>query len=224
MHYWANSKSEGYPFISKMQITRITIIEDNEFVKDGFAQIINSHDLYKVVNTYTNCFDALKNLRRDMPDLVIIDMELPKMHGIEGIKRILREKPKTTILVVSVHEDSKMVFDALCAGATGYLTKDTDAEGLLGAIGEILKGGAPMSSKIASMVVKSFQRNQNSPLSERETDVLVLLSKGKTYHSIAETLFISVETVKTHIRNIYQKLHVSNKTDALIKAEKERLI
>ena len=127
-------------------------------------------------------------------------------------------------MVVSVHEDSKLVFEALCAGASGYLTKDTDHIRLLNAIDEVLSGGAPMSSKIASLVVKSFQRNLNSPLSDRETDVLTLLAKGKTYHSIADELFISVETVKTHIRNIYQKLHVTNKTEALKKAAKDKLI
>ncbi|MDF7817612.1 response regulator transcription factor [Runella sp. MFBS21] len=205
-------------------VTRITVIEDNEAVKDGLALIIGSQQRFQVVNTYTNCIDALKNLRRDMPDLVLIDLELPGMHGIEGIKRILRERPHTTLLVVSVHEDSKLVFEALCAGASGYLTKDTDHIRLLNAIDEVLSGGAPMSSKIASLVVKSFQRNLNSPLSDRETDVLTLLSKGKTYHSIADELFISVETVKTHIRNIYQKLHVTNKTEALKKAVKDKLI
>lgn len=205
-------------------VTRITVIEDNEAVKDGLALIIGSQQRFQVVNTYTNCIDALKNLRKDIPDLVLIDLELPGMHGIEGIKRILRERPHTTLLVVSVHEDSKLVFEALCAGASGYLTKDTDHIRLLNAIDEVLSGGAPMSSKIASLVVKSFQRNLNSPLSDRETDVLTLLSKGKTYHSIADELFISVETVKTHIRNIYQKLHVTNKTEALKKAVKDKLI
>lgn len=212
------------PLLSMSDLIKIVIIEDNEPVKDGFALIINSQEKYSVVNTYTNCQDALRNLKKDSPDLVITDLELPGMHGVEGIKRILKEKPNTIILVISVHEDSRMVFDALCAGAMGYLTKDTDNIRLLNAIEELLHGGAPMSSKIAMMVVKSFQRNLNSPLSDRETDVLSLLSKGKTYHSIADALFISVETVKTHIRNIYQKLHVTNKTEALKKAEQEKLI
>ena len=205
-------------------VTKITVIEDNEAVKDGLAHIIGSQQRFQVVNTYTNCMDALKNLKRDAPDLVLIDLELPGMLGIEGIKRILRERPYTTILVISVHEDGKLVFEALCAGASGYLTKDTDHIRLLNAIDEVLSGGAPMSSKIASLVVKSFQRNLNTPLSDRETDVLTLLAKGKTYHSIADELFISVETVKTHIRNIYQKLHVTNKTEALKKAAKDKLI
>jgi DNA-binding NarL/FixJ family response regulator len=204
--------------------TKIIIIEDNEAVKEGLALIIGSQARFQVVNTYTTCMDALRNLKKDAPDLVLIDLELPGMNGIEGIKRILRERPYTTILVISVHEDGKYVFDALCAGAAGYLTKDTDHIRLLNAIDEVLSGGAPMSSKIASMVVKSFQRNLHSPLSERETDVLTLLAKGRTYFSIGEELFISVETVKTHIRNIYQKLHVTNKTEALKKAAKDKLI
>ncbi len=205
-------------------LTRVVLIEDNNDVREGFKEIIGTHAEYVVVNDYPSCVPALKKLSSDKPDLVIIDLEMPEMHGIEGIKRIKKARPKTVILVVSVHEDSKMVFDALVAGAMGYLTKDTDPEGLIKALDELMKGGAPMSSKIASLVVKSFQRSQDTPLSERETEVLALLSKGKTYHSIADDLFISMETVKTHIRNIYQKLHVNNKTDALIVAEKDNLI
>ncbi len=205
-------------------LCRVVLIEDNKEVREGFKTIIESHSDYVVVNDYGTCPPALKQLSTDKPDLVIIDLEMPEMHGIEGIKRIKKAKPKTIILVVSVHEDSKMVFDALVAGAMGYLTKDTDPEGLLKALDELRRGGAPMSSKIASLVVKSFQRSHDTPLSERETEVLVLLSKGKTYHSIADELFISMETVKTHIRNIYQKLHVNNKTDALLIAEKDKLI
>jgi DNA-binding NarL/FixJ family response regulator len=205
-------------------VNKLIIIEDNEIVKDGLAMIISSQQRFEVVATYTNCMDALKNLKKTTPDLVLIDLELPGMHGVEGIKRILRERPHTVVLVVSVYEDSKLVFDALCAGAAGYLTKDTDHVRLLNALDEVMNGGAPMSSKIASMVVRSFQRNLNSPLSDRETDVLMLLAKGKTYHSIGDDLFISVETVKTHIRNIYQKLHVTNKTEALKKATLEKLI
>ena len=205
-------------------LTRVVLIEDNKEVREGFRTIIESHADYVVVNDYGSCPPALKQLDKDKPDLIIIDLEMPEMHGIEGIKRIKKARPKTIILVVSVHEDSKMVFDALVAGAMGYLTKDTDPEGLLRALEELLRGGAPMSSKIASLVVKSFQRSHETPLSERETEVLVLLSKGKTYHSIADELFISMETVKTHIRNIYQKLHVNNKTDALLIAEKDKLI
>ncbi len=203
---------------------RVVLIEDNKEVREGFKTIIESHSDYVVVNDYGTCPPALKHLSTDKPDLVIIDLEMPEMHGIEGIKRIKKAKPKTIILVVSVHEDSKMVFDALVAGAMGYLTKDTDPEGLLKALDELRRGGAPMSSKIASLVVKSFQRSHDTPLSERETEVLVLLSKGKTYHSIADELFISMETVKTHIRNIYQKLNVHTQVDLVTKTIREQLI
>lgn len=207
-----------------MKPARITIIEDNETFREGLTLIIGSQHRFVVVNTYSNCIEALRHLKADKPDLVLIDLGLPGMSGIEGIKRILREAPNTICMIVSVHEDSKMVFDSLMAGASGYMTKDIDHAKLIAAIDEILAGGAPMSSQIASLIVKSFQKKKTDILSDREMDVLMLLAKGQTYFSISEALFISTETVKTHIRNIYQKLHVNSKTEALRVAEKEGLI
>lgn len=204
--------------------TRIIIVEDNEVVKDGFALILNSFNKYFVVNTYTNCEDALKNLKKDSPDIVLMDLELPGMNGIQGIREIKKAMPRAEIIVISVYENNHLVFDALVSGASGYITKNTSHIELLNAIEEVLAGGAPMSTKIAKMVVQSFQRNTNSPLSPRESEVLDLLSKGKTYTMIAEELFITKETAKSHIKNIYSKLQVSSKSEALAVAKKNKLI
>jgi DNA-binding NarL/FixJ family response regulator len=204
--------------------TRITIVEDNEAVREGFALIINSINKYFVVNTYENCEDAIKDLHKDKPEIILMDLELPGMSGIEGIGKIKKLMPSVRIIVNTVYENSDLVFQALCAGAEGYLTKNTNHTELLEAIDEVIQGGAPMSTKIASMVVHSFQKNPNSPLSPRETQVLELLAKGKSYSIIAAELFVTKETAKSHIKNIYSKLQVNSKSEAIAKATQEKLI
>ena len=203
---------------------RIEIVEDNDVVRDGLKLLINSMSNHVVVGAYISCEQELKNLDKDMPDVILMDLDLPGMSGIEGIKRIKKRTPEIHILVITVHEDSDMVFDALCAGASGYITKNANHSRLLDAIDEIQKGGAPMSSNIARMVVGSFQKNYNSPLTARETEVLELLAKGKSYTVIADELFIHKETVKSHIKNIYFKLQVNSKADALEYARKNKFI
>jgi DNA-binding NarL/FixJ family response regulator len=203
---------------------RICIVEDDHLIRDGFALLINSTYGYYVVNTYSNCEDALKNLASDNPDVILMDIELPGMNGIEGIERIKKLRPKVNIIVVTVYDNDQLVFQALCAGAGGYLTKNMQPARLLEAIKDIQEGGAPMSTNIARMVVSSFQKNRNSPLTPRETEVLELLAKGKSYSSIAEQLFVDKETIRTHIKNIYWKLEVHSKAEAIEKALKNKLI
>ena len=146
------------------------------------------------------------------------------MNGISGIYEIKKRMPGIEVIVNSIYEDSELVFQALCAGASGYITKNSNHNELLDAIEEVMSGGAPMSSRIAKMVVESFQKNPNSPLSPRETEVLELLSKGKSYSLIAKDLFITKETAKSHIKNIYSKLQVNSKSEAIAKAMQEKLI
>ena len=202
----------------------ITIVEDNVIVKDGYELLINSMSKHKVVSTYTTCEKAIKHIKEDDPDVILMDLELPGMHGIEGIKHIRKILPDVNIIVITVHENSELVFESLCAGANGYITKSSHYNKVLDAIDEIMNGGAPMSTNIARMVVESFQKNQNSPLSSRETEVLELLSRGKSYSTIANELFIHKETVKSHIKNIYYKLQVNSKADAIEKALKNKFI
>lgn len=206
------------------QTIRICIVEDDNLIRDGFALLINSTYGYKIVNTYQRCEDAIRNLETDLPDVVLMDINLPGMSGIDGIARIKKLRPKTNIIVVTVYEDDELVFKSLCAGAGGYLTKNMQPGKLLEAIRDIQEGGAPMSTNIARMVVASFQKNRNSPLTARETEVLELLAKGKSYTSIADQLFVDKETIRTHIKNIYWKLEVHSKAEAIEKATRDRLI
>ncbi|MCB0645809.1 MAG: response regulator transcription factor [Saprospiraceae bacterium] len=203
---------------------RIVIIEDNEQLNEAFATIINFSDKFRVAGQYFNCEDAIKNIARDKPDVVLMDLELPGISGVEGTKQIRRIFPKALVLIVSVYENSEMVFNALCAGASGYLTKNTSSRNLIDAIQELLDGGAPMSISIARMVVGSFQKAAVSILSDRETEVLTLLAQGKSYKSIGESLHISRNTIKFHIKNIYEKLEVNTREAAILSASEKKYI
>lgn len=205
-------------------VNRIVIIEDNDIVREGLQILISSLSQHQVVGVYESCEDAIRNLENDNPEVVLMDIELPGMNGIEGTRQIKKIHPEINILVLTVHDDNEMVFQALVAGATGYITKNAPHNKILDAISEVKSGGAPMSSKIARMVVESFRRNQNSPLSPRETEVLELLAEGKSYSVIANELFIHKETVKSHIKNIYYKLQVNSKAAAIEFARKNKLI
>ncbi|HMS69295.1 MAG TPA: response regulator transcription factor [Saprospiraceae bacterium] len=203
---------------------RIVIIEDNLQLNEAFATIVNFSENFRVAGKYLNCEDAIKNIFKDKPDVVLMDLELPGMNGVEGTKQIRKLLPKTLILIVSVYENSEMVFNALCAGASGYITKNTTSKILIESIQELLDGGAPMSISIARMVVSSFQKAANSILSDRETEVITLLAQGKSYKSIGETLYISRNTIKFHIKNIYEKLEVNNREDAISLASEKKYI
>ncbi|MCB0488360.1 MAG: response regulator transcription factor [Cyclobacteriaceae bacterium] len=204
---------------------RVLIIEDDPEIRSSFAMIVDSSQKFTVVNSYGNCEDAIKHLHTDKPDIVLMDVELPGgMNGIQGTKIIKEKSPNSDIIMVTVYEDSEMVYEALKSGASGYITKSANYMELLTALEEITKGGAPMSSKIARMVIDNFHLNPNSPLTKRETEILQLIAEGKTYTQISEELFISKETSKTHIKNIYSKLQVRSKSEAIAKANQDKLI
>lgn len=202
----------------------ITVIEDNPEVKNILSEYIKSSPSLFLAGTYTSCEEAIKNLKEDKPRIVLMDIDLPGMNGIEGTKKIKSLSPGTDVIIITVFENSEHVFAALCAGASGYLTKNIKSDELLPSIEECLNGGAPMSMKIAKMVVGSFQRSSKSPLTERETEVLSFLSNGKSYNTIAGLLNISKDTVKYHIKNIYIKLQVDNREDAINVASKQKFI
>lgn len=203
---------------------RVLLIEDDAEIRASFTLIVNSSANFQVVNSYPSCEDAIKHLNSDRPDYILMDIELPGMNGIKGTKYIKDRNPHIEIVMVTVYEDSDLVFEALKAGASGYITKSANHTELLNALDEIIRGGAPMSSKIARLVIENFHINPNSPLTKRETEILSLISEGKTYTQISEELFISKETAKTHIKNIYAKLQVNCKSEALAKAAMEKLI
>jgi DNA-binding NarL/FixJ family response regulator len=209
----------------------VAIVEDNHTIRDGLAVLINGTNGYKCIGTYYDCESFLNNLDKLNPDVVLMDIALPGMNGIEGIKIAVEKKPDLNVLMLTVHEESDKVFDALCAGACGYLVKKTPPLRLLEAIKEVSEGGSPMSSRIARQVINAFKDVNPSEeertcynLSTREIEVLNLLAVGNNYQEIANDLFISVDTVRHHIRNIYKKLHVHSSSEAVAKAIRKRLI
>lgn len=202
----------------------VIIIEDNELVNKVFCENIDASENFYIKNTYYNAEDAIANFRNDLPDLVLMDIELPNMDGIQCTKELKKIKQDTVIIMMTVYENSETVFDALCAGASGYLTKNASSEKLLSALEEASMGGAPMSINIAKMVVQSFQKAPETVLTERETEVLTMLSKGSSYKTIAIALDISINTIKYHIKNMYDKLQVHTKEDAIKEASNRKYI
>lgn len=204
---------------------KIVIIEDNVEVSSGLQFLINFSEVYQVVGTFESCEKALAALPELLPDIILMDVDLPGMNGIEGTKVVKSRYPNMEILIVTVFENSDRVFDALCAGASGYITKNSGTKLMIEAIDEMVKGGAPMSANIARMVVNSFNKNSKpNILTAREQEILQLLSKGKSYKSISNALEIGLTTVKFHLKNIYIKMQVSNKEDAIDKALKNNWV
>jgi DNA-binding NarL/FixJ family response regulator len=202
----------------------VTIVEDDDDLRENLVFLIDSSSDFCCASAYRDCETALAGIADDRPDIVLMDIGLPGMSGIEGIREIKKKLPIQNIVVLTVYDDDNLVFDALCAGAGGYLIKGMPPEKLLEAVREAHDGGAPMSASIARLVVRSFQMEPHSPLTQREKDILAQLCKGMSYKMIANTLFISQDTVRSHIRHIYQKLQVRSKSEAVAKALKERLV
>ncbi|MBL7920375.1 MAG: response regulator transcription factor [Bacteroidia bacterium] len=208
---------------NKTPIT-VVIIEDDETIRNGFTYLINTTQNYKVLNSYSNVEDALVNLVNDKPQVILLDIELPGIKGIDAIPKIKNILPKTYILMLTVYENEDNVFNALTKGASGYLTKSDNTEKIIDAIQEVVDGGAPMSMNIAKIVIKSFHKNQNSPLTKRETEILEQIAAGKSRSKIAKQMFIDLETVKSHIKNIYVKLNVHSREDAIKEAKNNKYI
>ncbi|MEZ4995501.1 MAG: response regulator transcription factor [Saprospiraceae bacterium] len=202
----------------------IVIIEDDEEIRQTLALIIGGTNGFFCAATYPNAELALEDLAEHTADVYLVDIELPGISGIEAVSRIKQFKPKVDCLMLSIRQDDEAVFNSIRSGASGYLLKDTPPARLLQAIEEVHRGGAPMSMQIARRVLQSFYSFHPSPLSERESEVLKLLSEGLNYRSIAGKLYLSPYTVKTHIKNIYSKLHVHTRAEAVKKAIKDKLI
>jgi DNA-binding NarL/FixJ family response regulator len=203
---------------------RIVLVEDDPIIREAFTTLVNQSEDYSIEKAYSNAEDAIKNISSDNSDIYLMDIELPGMNGIEAISKIKLVNAKIRVVVVTVYENDELVFKALCEGASGYLTKNIPPQKLIDSLKELEGGGAPMSTNIARMVVSSFHRNRQSPLSARELEVLELLASGKSYSSIADQLFVDKETIRSHIKNIYLKLEVHSKAEAIEKARKNKFI
>lgn len=204
--------------------TTIVIIEDDSIIAEGYEFIINEIEGYKVIKIYHNAEDAIKKIASDQPDVILLDIELPGINGIEAIAKLKQQCESAQIIILSVYETQKDVFEALSNGASGYLTKNTPIDKIIAAIDEVMVGGGPMSVQIARMVINSFKRSDESPLTKRETEILEQISNGKTRRSIADEMFIDLETVKSHLKNIYSKLDVHSKADAIKTAKQKKYI
>jgi DNA-binding NarL/FixJ family response regulator len=203
---------------------RVVIIEDDGTIRDGYAYLIGNTPGYTVTGTYPSADDAMKKIMDDVPDVILLDIELPGMNGIDAIPKLKELLPSTYILMLTVYESQEAIFQSLTNGASGYLTKNSPASKIVEAIKEVMEGGGPMSANIANMVIRSFQKNQQSPLTKRETQILDQIANGKSRSRIAQELFIDLETVKTHVKNIYMKLNVHSRADAIKTAKDNKLI
>lgn len=202
----------------------VAIVEDDPEILKLFTIIISGSPGFNCNHTYNNCDAAIRKLPTCNPDVVLMDINLPGTSGIEGVKILKEQMPDTDFVMLTVQDDDDSIFSSLCAGATGYLLKDTPPAELLNSIKEVYMGGSPMSDSIARKIISSFQKSRNSPLSDRETEVLKCLCEGKNYKTISDLLFISGNTVRAHIKNIYKKLHVCTRAEAVNKAISKRLI
>lgn len=200
----------------------VSIVDDEAALRDSIATFINGSAGFRCVSSYGSAEAALKGLPGDRPDVVLMDINMAGMNGIECVERLKTVAPAMQIVMLTVYEDTDKIYQALSAGATGYLLKRLTPAKLLQAVREVHAGGSPMSSSIARKVVASFQKasrggDKQAHLSPREEMVLGHLAKGLTYKQIADELGISIDTIRTYLRRIYEKLHVQSRTEAVAK-------
>jgi len=212
---------------------RVAVFEDNKLVRDSFEAILNGTDGFICSGSFSGCNNLIQDMKRSQPDVVLMDIEMNGINGIEATKIIKHDFPPTKILIQTVFEDDEKIFAAICAGASGYILKKTTPAKLVEALMEVHGGGAPMSPGVANKVLQLFQKfapppvinsnDESALLSKREKEILLLMMDGDNYHDIAKKCFISYDTVRTHVRSIYKKLHVATVNQAIVKAFKNRL-
>jgi DNA-binding NarL/FixJ family response regulator len=208
----------------------LSIIEDNRFVRSGWESALDSVADLVLLGSYGSCEEAFRSPDIGQSDVILMDIGLPGMSGIEGVKLIRDRFPKPTIIMCTVYDDDQNVFDAICAGAAGYLLKKTQPAELIKAIREAAQGGSPMTPTIARKILDSFRTaparsvHPDDRLTERERAVLDQMALGKSYGAIAKDLFLSVDGIRYHIRHIYEKLHVHSRSEAVARGLKTRII
>jgi DNA-binding NarL/FixJ family response regulator len=208
---------------------RIVIYEDNPQLREGLTMLLNGSDGFEVAGAFKNCNNAIEEVKTLLPDVILMDIDMPGINGLEGLKRIRTVDPEVKVLMLTVFDDNRSVFEAIRNGANGYILKKTAPAKLLEYIQEANTGGAPMTSSIATQVLQMFSRTHNSGgedyhLSDREKQVLHNLVNGFSYKMIAAEMFISIDTVRSHIKKIYEKLHVNSKSEAVAKAFKDNIV
>lgn len=209
---------------------KVVIFEDNHQLREMLFQLINISDGLSCTGAYGDAMDLEFKMRRSQPDIVLMDIDMPGISGIEAVKIIHEKFSCVQVMMQTIFEDSDKVFDSICSGASGYLLKNNLSEQIIAAIKELQQGGAPMSPGIAKKVLQRFQeqnpyiKKEDYKLSEREKEILTCLMKGMSYKMIAETCFISIDTVKFHIKKIYEKLHVNSKSEAVMKAVRNKIL
>ena len=209
---------------------KVAIFEDNKKLRENLEQLINNADDMYCSGAFPDANKLLRNMQSANPDVVMMDINMPGISGIEAVQQIKEKYPDVQILMQTVFEENNKIFAAICAGASGYMLKKTAPQKMLDAIRETYNGGAPMTASVAVKVLQMF-RSQSSAdkkeyidLSDREKEILALLVKGKSYKTIAAECFVSIDTVKTHVKHVYEKLHVHSKSEAVAKAIHQKLI
>lgn len=208
----------------------ISLIEDNRYVRFGMEKLISSIPEFMLVGSFESCEQAFATSAVEESDVVLMDIGLPGMSGIDGVKYISKNYRDVIVLMCTIHSDDQKIFDAICAGAVGYLLKEISADELIKAIKDSRSGGSPMSPNIARKVISFFQKSKTATsensddLTEREIQVLKKMAEGKSYSLIANELFLSIDGVRYHIRHIYEKLHVNSRGQAVAKGFKNGLI
>lgn len=199
---------------------KVAIVEDDDVIRRGLEYILTHSKNYECIGAYNSAETAIKNLSIDEVDVILMDINLPGMTGIECVKRLKNQRKDLNVMMLTVYDSNDNIFGSLAAGASGYILKNTPSEEILKSIKELHDGGAPMSNDIARKVIQLFHhkpQKEEEELTKREHEIVDQLAKGLTYEEIADKLFISVETVRFHIKNIYNKLHVHSRTEAVIK-------
>lgn len=210
---------------------KVTLFEDNKDLREGMQAILNGSPGFTCIAAYANCNNLINRLKESDPDVVLMDIQMPGMSGIEAVAVLRQEFPDLPVLMQTIFDDEAKVFAAICAGANGYILKNTVPVKFLDAIKEVAEGGSPMTASIASKVLKMFKHQnanadvgQSFDLSAREKEILSLLVDGNSYKMIANKLYISYETVHSHVKKIYKKLHVNSVNEAVSKALRNKLI
>jgi len=204
----------------------ILIYEDNDLLRESVVSMIKTNNALLCKGSFENVLQVQEQVKELHPDLIFMDIDMPGMTGIEAVKKIRKFNQELPIVMLTVFDDNQHVFDAICAGASGYLLKKHISDRLFDSINEVMAGGAPMSPSIARMVIASMQQRPTNAyqLTPREKEILTSLSKGNSYKLIAKQFAISMDTVRTHIKRIYEKLHVHSQTEAVSKAINEKLV